>query len=130
MRFIGKDLLVFSLVEYTVFRICSRNSLFYHFRFTGVVPAAGIVPVAVFVEGLLSVSLSVLVYLVKQFVSIALCFFGHSLASLLLQVCTCLYMRTIYENGFCVKYPSSAAAFNTQRKIYSTDAVLKRCLKL
>ena len=103
MRFIGKDLLVFSPVEYTVFRICSRNSLFYHFRFTGVVPAAGIVPVVVFVEGLLSVSLSVLVYLVKQFVSITLCFFGYSLASLLLQVCTCLYMRTIYENGFCVK---------------------------
>ena len=28
------------------------------------------------------------------------------------------------------RYPSFAAAFSTQRKTYSTDAVLKRCLKL
>ena len=103
MRFIGKDFLVFALVEYAAFRVCSRNSLFYHFRFTGIISAAGIIPVVVFVEGLLSVRFSVLVYLIKQFVCIALCFFGYSFASLLLQICTCLYVRTVYKYGFCVQ---------------------------
>lgn len=71
VRFIGKDFLVFALVEYAAFRVCSRNSLFYHFRFTGVISTAGIIPVVVFVEGFLSVRFSVLVYLIKQFVCIA-----------------------------------------------------------
>ena len=82
VRFISKDFLVFALVEYAAFRVCSRNSLFYHFRFTGVISTAGIIPVVVFVEGFLSVRFSVLVYLIKQFVCIALCFFGYSFASL------------------------------------------------
>ena len=103
VRFIGKDFLVFALVEYAAFRVCSRNSLFYHFRFTGIISAAGIIPVVVFVEGLLSVRFSVLVYLIKQFVCIALCFFGYSFASLLLQFCTCLYVRTVYKYRFCVQ---------------------------
>ena len=103
VRFIGKDFLVFALVEYASFRVCSRNSLFYHFRFTGIISAAGIIPVVVFVEGLLSVRFPVLVYLIKQFVCIALCFFGYSFASLLLQICTCLYVRTVYKYGFCVR---------------------------
>ena len=103
VRFIGKDFLVFALVEYAAFRVCSRNSLFYHFRFTGIISAAGIIPVVVFVEGLLSVRFSVLVYLIKQFVCIALCFFGYSFASLLLQICTCLYVRTVYKYRFCVQ---------------------------
>ena len=65
VRFISKDFLVFALVEYAAFRVCSRNSLFYHFRFTGVISTAGIIPVVV------SVRFSVLVYLIKQFVCIA-----------------------------------------------------------
>lgn len=103
VRFIGKDFLVFALVEYVAFRVCSRNSLFYHFRFTGVISTAGIIPVVVFVEGLLSVRFSVRVYLIKQFVCIALCFFGCSFAGLLFQICTCLYVRTVYKYGFCVQ---------------------------
>ena len=105
VRFIGKDFLVFALVEYASFRVCSRNSLFYHFRFTGIISAAGIIPVVVFVEGLLSVRFSVLVYLIKQFVCIALCFFGYSFASLLLQICTCLYVRTVYKYRFRPQLP-------------------------
>ena len=92
VRFVGKDFFVFAFVENTAVRIRSGNSLFHHLRLA--VPAPGIV----IVKGLLVVRLSVLVYLFKQFMSVPLRFFGNGFACLLFQVCTRLYVCTVYEN--------------------------------
>ena len=86
VRFIGKDFLVFALVEYAAFRVCSGNRLFCCFR-RGASFRAPLAPC-----------------LSHQTIrEHTLCFFGYSFACLFLQICTCLYVRAVYKYGFGVQ---------------------------
>lgn len=65
---------------------------------------------------------SVFVYFIKQFVGIALCFFGYSFAGLLFQIGICFNVRTVYKDSFRVQIAFIRGCFQ-----HPTENILNRC---
>ena len=121
VRFVGKAFFVFPLVEHAAFRVGGGYHCFL---------LLGRLFVAVIRKRLFPVFFPVFVYLVKQLFRIPFCLFGNCLFGLLFQIGTCLICVPSTKIASVSRYPSSAAAFSTQRNTYSTVAWLNRCLKL
>lgn len=112
--FLGKAFFVLPFVEYTAFRVGGgyhRFLLFRWFLFAVIVR-----------KWLFFVFFPACVYLVEQLFRILFLLFGSSLFGLLFQIGNCLNVRSIYKMVSVSRYPSSTAAFSTQRNTYATVA--------
>src|SRR5699024_2015097 len=121
VRFVGKALFVLPLVEYTAFRVGGG-----HHRF---LLSGGFLSLSS-EKGFLPCSSRSLFTSSNDSFAFRFTLFGSSVVACLFRLALALMWVPSTKIASVSRYPSSAAAFNTQRNTYSTVAWLNRCLKL